>query len=165
MTEKSEVKAVKATKKTAKKTTTVKYVKVYNNMRCPWMVHFNLLNEGLLTKKGDAPLKAASHLYSKDKNLVMPGMSVTLRKDVFENHIKNKDTGVIDRALTAMIAGRNLIVADVKESVDLRDTADLDTKRTPDPLVDGKGKKSDVLLTEPLTLDVVKKGTVTVEVK
>lgn len=146
--------AAKAVVKPAKQTVTVKYIRVYNNMRCGWGMPPILM----YAKKpipGQAPL--ARGIVSHAKSRVAPGESVWLEKDVFENLVKNRKTGVVHKGIQKFLDTKCLLIIGKSDSPDVRDYHDAPAKLEPSENDLAQSATMDVINTKDITIDVTRR--------
>lgn len=146
--------AAKAVVKPAKQTVTVKYIRVYNNMRCGWGMPPSLM----YAKKpipGEAPL--ARGVISHAKSRVAPGQSVWLEKDAFESLVKNKQTGVVHKGIQKLLDTKCLLIVGKSDSPDVRDYNDVPAKLEPSKKDLAQSGSLDMMNNKNLTIDVTRR--------
>lgn len=146
--------AVKAVDKKEKKTVSVKYVRVYNNMRAGWGMPPALMYAKKPTK-GDAPLTKG--IISHAKSRVAPGESVLIDKKVFENFLKDRESGVVHRGLQKLLDSKCLLLIGETQKPDVRDYRDAPAKLQPSEDDLAQDGSLDVLNSKELTIDVTRR--------
>lgn len=146
--------ADKSSEKKETKTTSVKYVRVYNNMRAGWGMPPALMYAKKPTK-GDAPLTKG--VISHAKSRVAPGESVLIDKKVFENFLHDKKAGVVNRGLQKLLDSKCLLLVGETDKPDIRDYRDAPAKIKPSKDDLAQDGSLDVLNSKELTIDVTRR--------
>jgi hypothetical protein len=145
---------VKSVDKKEKKTTSVKYVRIYNNMRAGWGMPpaFMYAKKPI---KGEAPL--APGIISHTKSRVAPGESVLIDKQVFENFLNDSKSGVVNRGLKKLLDSKCLLLIGEKDKPDVRDYSDAPAKTKPSDEDLAQSGSMNVLNSKELVIDVTRR--------